>query len=63
MAPLTPKDRRVGRDAEIYELHDLKLSEREIAKRVGCSRTTVWDEAADQPYFDPLWDRYMDGDR
>lgn len=34
---------RERRDAEIYRLHDQMLSEREIATRLGCSRTTVWN--------------------
>jgi predicted DNA-binding transcriptional regulator AlpA len=38
---LTPTQRE-RRDAEIYRLHDRLLSEREIAKLVGCSRSTVW---------------------
>lgn len=34
---------RERRDAEIYRLHDRMLSEREIAREVGCSRSTVWN--------------------
>jgi DNA-binding GntR family transcriptional regulator len=38
----TPTD-RAQRDAEIYRLHDQMRTEREIAKQLGVSRTTVWN--------------------
>jgi biotin operon repressor len=31
------------RNLKILELHDLGVSEREIARLVGCSRSTVWN--------------------
>jgi DNA-directed RNA polymerase specialized sigma24 family protein len=43
MARSLSTDQRQARDAYIRELHDLeKLSEREIARRTGWSRSTVW---------------------
>ena len=34
---------REARNARIRELHDVDgLSEREIARQIGCSRSTVW---------------------
>lgn len=40
--PLTLEERR-KRDAEIRRLHrEEKLSERQIAQRLGWGRTTVW---------------------
>jgi DNA-binding GntR family transcriptional regulator len=39
---LTPTERQ-RRDAEIYRLHDQMRSEREIARELNVSRTTVWN--------------------
>jgi DNA-binding GntR family transcriptional regulator len=40
---MTTKSERERRDEEIYRLHDAMLSEREIARQLRVSRTTVWN--------------------
>lgn len=38
----SPAEARALRTVKIAELHDLGVSEREIGRLVGCSRSTVW---------------------
>lgn len=39
-----------ARDARILRLHENGHSEREIARQVGCSRSTVWNVIQKAPW-------------